>query len=76
MGSIGSKNFRYSYEGPVMEFGRVIANRWSGETYATSAQKAASNLAYQFKKQFNRTANTKISLPGKLVRIDGEEKTR
>lgn len=61
---------QYSYEGPVMEFDRVIADRWASKTCAPSERKARSNLTYQFKKQYNKTPGTKISLPGvvKLVK--------
>lgn len=57
---------QYIYNGPVMEFERCVANRWSSSTYAVSEKKARSNLAYQFKKQNNRMPNVKITLPGKL----------
>ncbi len=58
---------RYSYKGPVMEFERCVSNNWKGTTYATSEKKARSNLAYQYKKQSNKIAATRITLPGKLV---------
>ena len=61
---------QYSYDGPVMEFGRCIADRWKASTYAKSEKKARSNLAYQFKKKNNRIAGTQISLPGKIVMVD------
>ena len=35
----------YSYNGPVMEFDKVIANNWTGTTYASSEKRARSNLA-------------------------------
>ena len=57
----------YSYEGPVMEFNRCIANKWSGSTYAATEKKARNNLAYQFKKEYERSPNAKIMLPGKIV---------
>ena len=57
----------YSYEGPVMEFNRCIANKWSGSTYASTEKKALSNLAYQFKTQYGRSPNSKITLPGKIT---------
>ena len=57
----------YSYEGPVMEFNRCIANKWSGSTYAATEKKARNNLAYQFKKEYERSPNAKITLPGKIV---------
>ena len=44
---------KYSYNGPVMEFDRCIANKWQGETMAVSEKKAKSNLVYQFKKKNN-----------------------
>lgn len=59
----------YGYSGPVMEFDRCITNKWTGETYAVSPAKARSNLIYQFKKQHNRNARTRITLPGKVVAI-------
>ena len=62
--------FKYSYDGPVLEFDRVIANRWVGATSAPSEKKARSNLAYQFKKQFNKTAAARISLPGVVKLVD------
>lgn len=58
---------RYSYKGPVMEFGRCISNRWEASTYAVSEGKARSNLTYQYKKQHNKVAGTKITLPGEIV---------
>lgn len=57
---------KYSYDGPVEEFGRCIANRWSGITYAPSEKKARSNLAYTFKTEHGKTPNCKITLPGKI----------
>nr|DAH20435.1 MAG TPA: hypothetical protein [Bacteriophage sp.] len=41
-----------------------------GSTYAPSERKARSNLAYQFKRDNNRLPNTKISLPGKIVKLN------
>lgn len=66
---------QYAYDGPVMEFEKCVANRWTASTYAISESKARSNLAYQFKKQFNRSPSTRISLPGKIIAIEGKEKT-
>lgn len=60
----------YSYEGPVMVFDRCVAHRWESSTYAVSEKKARSNLAYQYKKQNNLAANTKINLPGVVVLIN------
>lgn len=57
----------YSYDGPVMEFGRCIADRWKSSTYAVSRKKAQSNLTYQFKKKYNRTPSANITLPGEII---------
>ena len=57
---------KYTYDGPVMEFDRLLADHWKGETMAPSEKKARSNLIYQFKKQNSRIVGTKISLPGKI----------
>ena len=58
---------RYSYCGPVKEFDSLIMNKFEAETVASSEKKARSNFAYQFKKKYNRSANAKISLPGKII---------
>lgn len=63
-------NALYSYDGPVLEFDRVISNRWVGTTYAPTEKKAKSNLAFQFRKQFNKEARTKIALPGKVIMVE------
>lgn len=62
----------YSYDGPVLEFDRCIANRWQGQTYAASEAKARTNLAFQFKRDTGRVPRTKITLPGKII-AEGDE---
>lgn len=57
---------KYVYDGPVTLFGRLITNKWHGETIAESERKAISNLEYQFKKKNNMLATAKIGLPGYL----------
>ena len=61
---------KYVYDGPVMEFNTCVADHWRGETVATSESKAKSNLAYQYKKQNNRIAGTRVTLPGKIVIVN------
>lgn len=63
----------YTYNGPVLEFDRIIADHWVSSTRAESEKKARSNLAYQFKKQTGRTPQSKITIPGKLNIIEGDE---
>lgn len=60
---------KYVYDGPVMEFDTCIMNHWKGETVAVSESKAKTNLAFQFKKKYNRMPNSKITLPGKLTKV-------
>lgn len=56
----------YSYDGPVLEFEKIIANHWKATTHAVSEQKARSNLAHRFKMETGRSTRSRISLPGKL----------
>lgn len=57
----------YSYDGPVLEFDKIVANHWKGQTCAVSEAKARSNLAFQFKRETGRVPRSKITLPGKIV---------
>ena len=63
----------YTYNGPVLEFDRVIADHWNASTRAESEKKARCNLAYQFKMQSGRTPQSNITIPGKLNIIEGDE---
>lgn len=60
---------RYKYSGPVKAFDRTVNDNWTGETMAVSEEKARSNLAFRYKKETGRAASSKITLPGKLVKI-------
>lgn len=62
----------YTYDGPVFEFERIVANQWHAQTYAVSEAKARTNLAYQFKRDTGRVPRTKITLPGKII-VEGAE---
>lgn len=61
----------YVYDGPVMEFDRIVANHWKASTRSDSEKKARSNLAYRFKMETGRSPRSKIIIPGKLV-VEGE----
>ena len=61
----------YFYDGPVMEFDRIVANHWTASTRAETEKKARSNLAYQYKKQHGIVPKSKITVPGKLTIIEG-----
>lgn len=60
----------YSYEGPVKEFENIVRNNWKATTYATSEKQARSNLAYRYKRETNRVASSKITLPGKIKLVN------
>ena len=60
---------KYIYDGPVSESNHLITNNWHGETWANSASKAKSNLAYQFKKATNKPAMAKITLNGEIKMV-------
>ena len=55
-----------------MEFDRIIARDWTGETMAVSEKKARCNLAFQFKLESGRAPRSKISLPGEIYMIEME----
>lgn len=61
---------KYSYYGPVLEFDKCVTDCWRGETMAPSEKKARSNLTYQYKKQNNKVAGTKVTLPGKIKMVE------
>lgn len=61
---------KYTYVGPVEEFGRCIAHNWTSTTYAPSESKARSNFIFQFKKLMGKIPNTKIDLPGKVTLVE------
>ena len=63
----------YFYDGPVLEFGRIIAEHWQASTRAVSEKKARCNLAHQFKTQYGKVPASKITIPGKLTIAEGAE---
>ncbi len=60
---------QYLYKGPVMEFDRCISDNWEASTYAVSRAQAINNLKFRFKKETNRTPNTKITLSLKHLSV-------
>lgn len=60
----------YSYDGPVEKYGKVIDQRWKGETTAPTSMRARSNLAWRYKQENRWAAHVPIALPGKLIQID------
>lgn len=60
----------YYYDGPVLEFDKIVTNHWNWTTRAESEKKARCNLAYQFKMEFGKVPRSKITVPGKLTIIE------
>lgn len=56
----------YLYDGPVTQFGEVIARDWKASTRAVSQKKARCNLIYQYKKQHNLSADSRVELLGEI----------
>lgn len=63
----------YHYNGPVLEFDKIVADYWSASTRAESEKKARSNLAYQFKMENGKVPRSVITIPGKLNIIEGDD---
>lgn len=63
------KKKHYIYDGPIIMFGRCIANRWIGETWAETSKKAKNNLAYQYKKSNNLLSTGAIMLSSPVEEI-------
>lgn len=59
----------YHYNGPVVAFGKVVANKWSSKTIATSEEKALGNLAYQFKKEAKLLPSARVNLVKKYLTV-------
>ena len=63
----------YIYEGPVMSFETCVTSLWVGETQAVSESKAKANLTYRWKKEHDLVPSAKITLPGKIVMVQGKD---
>ena len=61
---------QYRYCGPVKEFDNIINNKWEATTQAPSENKARSNLVYRYKRDHGKSVDCKITLPGKIIKLD------
>ena len=61
---------QYRYCGPVKEFDNIINSKWEATTHAFTEAKARNNLIYRYKREHGKTADCKITLPGKMELID------
>lgn len=61
----------YLYEGPVLEFGRVINDKYKNGTQAVSKEQAISNLKFNYKKANKLDIrNSKIDLDERYLSLD------
>lgn len=60
----------YIYEGPVMQFNKVIQKCYRNGTQANSEARALSNLQFSYKRKNKLETNAKIMLDGKYLRIE------
>lgn len=56
------KKSKFSYDGPVTTFGKLIAERWAATTWAPTEKRALANLSYRFKTEYNLSPGTRIEL--------------
>lgn len=59
----------YTFKGAVKVYDRVVASFYKASTYAVSAAKARSNMAYQYKRNNGLADHVKVSLEGELVAL-------
>lgn len=60
----------YSYDGPVLEFNRIVMEHYKMKTQAVSEAKARANLTYRFKKIYGYQPGAKLTLPGKITVVE------
>ncbi len=58
----------YTYEGAISQFGRIAVSNWKALTYAISEKQARSNFQFQAKRLLSLAPQSKIELPGRLVK--------
>ena len=63
-------DFSYIYEGPVMQFGKVINNLWTGRTRASTSGRALSNLQYRYKANNQLVKTARIELDPRYLRME------
>jgi hypothetical protein len=59
----------YQYDGAVLIFDRIVANRFTAQTMATSEKKARSNIAWQYRKAGNVADHIPVTLTGLIKEI-------
>lgn len=57
----------FRYDGPVLQFDKVVATKWNGETLAPTKEKAISNLQYQYKQRNGLLPTARVKLIEKYL---------
>lgn len=60
----------YIYEGPVMQFNRIIQDSYRCGSQACSEAKALSNIMFSFKKKAKMDYGAKIELDKRYLRME------
>lgn len=60
----------YIYEGPVMQFNKIIQEFYRNGTQAASEARALANLQFSYKKKMKLAPSSKIELDGRYLRIE------
>ena len=53
---------KYVYCGVVMSYGKILAENWYCTTYASSKERAISNIKYRFRKQYGYVDNMPLGI--------------
>ena len=61
----------YIYDGPVMQFGRVIQDKWRRGTRAPSPKKALANLQFTYKIRKKMARDSRIELDPRYLQLEG-----
>lgn len=64
---------RYHYEGAIQIFDQLATQHWEADTFAVSPNRARNNLAYRFKRENGLAATAKVTLVGKIVKVEPKE---
>lgn len=62
----------YEFVGDIFEFDELVERNWKAQTYAVNPKKALSNLTFRWKRDNNRSRNSRVELCGDIRLVEGE----
>lgn len=65
------EEWKWSYQGPVLCFGKVINPKYNARTIATTKKKAIANLKDQYRRWYGLTKTYKLEIDEKRVVCEG-----